>query len=652
MVANNERYGDYEIERELGEGGMATTYRAWKHFSVGDRDARKLVCVKKIKSPHNKDEEFVNAFRNEAIRTAQLHHENVVQVNYFVHVDGQYFMELELIDGVDLSVLLDEHGTLDDEIIKHVAMEVAKALRYAHGVELDGGEQGMIHLDISPSNILLSRTGAVKLADFGIAKAVSSSVAPKETTNLGKLPYMAPERFDGQLRTDARADLFSLGVVLFECAAGKRPFGSEDDAAVAGNIIHGRMLSLEEEAPKVKPALREVIEGLLVTNREGRTESASVLLERLATMAPSVDAKSRLGKMVEPLAPPPPRPPRPRSPTTKKLTIVKPGIQAYRAGDEVALELKTEGKQLGPLTWEAENLPPGLNIDSRSGRITGVLRDGAVGRHNARISVTDGIFKPKQEIVWEIEPPRTWWERALAGLGVLAHRFRGFSAAGKALVLVSAALTVGVAGWGISKWIEEPPPPTPLLLRTPGFQTDFEGDIVSISLQVENAGDDQVVFSVTDLPPDLRIDPSTGEISGKLAKGAARLYQVEITAVAGDRTDTKKFGWNVGREPDVPDASVPDTSVPDAIVNDASTSDDTGGGGPAARGCLQVRVVPYAREVEVDGKPYRPGSPGNCMKMSATVHTVRARNPGEPWRIRRAKVPAGKRKVVQINMNP
>ena len=202
---------------------MAETFLAVRR---GPGAFEQKVCVKRILPAFEQDQDFVRQFLEEARVSAQLRHANIVQVLDFGVVDGSHYLALELVEGMDLHKLLrslgDRGETMTSGLVVYLATELANALEYAHG----GGGQStspVVHRDISPSNVLVSRAGEVKLTDFGIAKAAHGP-GPIPTTGVvkGKVPYMAPE-YALSGKSDPRSDLFALGVLLFEALAGRRP---------------------------------------------------------------------------------------------------------------------------------------------------------------------------------------------------------------------------------------------------------------------------------------------------------------------------------------------------------------------------------------------------------------------------------------------
>jgi serine/threonine protein kinase len=255
------------------------------------------------------DEEFVRLFQREARLAAKLRHSNIVGVIDFGEIAGRSYMALELVDGVDLQVLLDaESGNrVSPEYVALLGHDLAAALDHAHnpppGVDSSDAEgAAIVHRDISPSNVLISRHGEIMLSDFGVAKAVTGT-ARQQSAVKGKIPYMSPE----QLRLeplDGRADLFGVGVVLFEALCGKRPYSGGHDPATILLILQGDHEPLASLAPGAPPELCAIIDGLIEPERENRPESAAALVELLDPFVPSPRVRRELGKRVSELRPP------------------------------------------------------------------------------------------------------------------------------------------------------------------------------------------------------------------------------------------------------------------------------------------------------------------------------------------------------------
>ena len=289
MAGEPREFGPFQLVRRLGVGGMAETFEAAR---AGAGAFEQRVCLKRVLPAFSEDEVFVSRFRREAKLAARLRHTNIVGVIDVGEIDGVHYMTLELVDGVDLRSFLKScpEEKLSADTVALIALDLAYALEHAHGT--------LVHRDISPSNILLSRSGETKLADFGIAKAIDNAAVTASRSAKGKVPYMSPEHVRGDT-VDGRADLFSLGVVLFEAAAGVRPFDGAHDVETMQRILDGDRRSLADLAPDVPPALRQVIERLIEVDPEVRTPSAARLIEELAAVAPPPETRRALGSTVE-----------------------------------------------------------------------------------------------------------------------------------------------------------------------------------------------------------------------------------------------------------------------------------------------------------------------------------------------------------------
>ncbi len=218
----------YVIDRLIGVGGGAFVYKAW------DTMLHKFVAVKKkkIHKEYAKDVKFREMFRNEAVNTAKLEHENIVRVVNFIEKDGDYYMIMDYVNGVDFEYLLTKckkrNISVPSEIAVYIISEIAKALDYAHNLkdEATGEPLNIVHRDISPGNIMLYYNGRVKLTDFGIAQAGRG--APDDGKIQGKISYMSPEQAKCK-KVDARSDLFSCGLVLYEALSGEKAYKGDTE---------------------------------------------------------------------------------------------------------------------------------------------------------------------------------------------------------------------------------------------------------------------------------------------------------------------------------------------------------------------------------------------------------------------------------------
>ena len=250
---------------------MAEVY---KGRVVGAEGFEKLVAIKRILPDLAEDERFVKMLLTEARIHSALSHRNIVQIHDLgISEDGEYFIVLEYVEGYDLRMILDqlvEQGEIVPEALSlHIAYELAQGLHFAHELHgADGQPLGLVHRDVSPSNVLISLAGEVKLSDFGLAKRRHDRSVVGSLK--GNLAYMSPEQAR-QSTLDRRTDVFSLGAVLFEMLTGQRLREIRDEVAAWNQVASGQMASLRA----VRPDLPESFERLLAARSRPRQRDAS-----------------------------------------------------------------------------------------------------------------------------------------------------------------------------------------------------------------------------------------------------------------------------------------------------------------------------------------------------------------------------------------
>ncbi|MBN2497601.1 MAG: serine/threonine protein kinase [Deltaproteobacteria bacterium] len=285
----SKRFGKYKLIAHLATGGMAEIYLA-SQSGIGGFE--KLMVVKRILPNLSKESRFVQMFLDEARIAAKLSHPNVVQIYEVDRVDEQFYIAMEYLSGESLASLVvatRRRGlNLAPEIAAGIVMQAAEGLRHAHDAKgSDGVPLRIVHRDISPQNIFVLYDGGVKVVDFGIAKAVVSSFKTRTGVIKGKLSYMSPEQVLNR-DLDARSDIFSLGVVLWECLTGRKLFSQRDgEMALFKTILEQDAPSPRDYNPEVPEALCRIASRALARNREKRYQTAGSLRSDLGAFLKS-----------------------------------------------------------------------------------------------------------------------------------------------------------------------------------------------------------------------------------------------------------------------------------------------------------------------------------------------------------------------------
>ena len=276
------QFGRYTLVERLATGGMAEVFKA-KILST--HGFEKLLVIKRILPHLAADKTFVAMFIDEAKLTAQLVHPKIVQVTDFGEVNGQFFIALEFVDGFDALALLrasaQKQVRLPVPICMFIALEVLDALDYAHNArDSDGKPMRLVHRDISPSNVFISRRGDIKLGDFGIAHAQERESKTQAGTLKGKYGYMSPEQVVGNA-LDARSDLFAVGIVLAEMIMGRRLFTAPNDLDVLLMVRDGRLERLDKYCRDLPPDLDALVRKALTRKAADRFQTAAEFRDAL-----------------------------------------------------------------------------------------------------------------------------------------------------------------------------------------------------------------------------------------------------------------------------------------------------------------------------------------------------------------------------------
>ncbi len=275
-VRARDLFGKYRLLGKVASGGMGTVHEAL-YCPEGGFERR--VAMKRIHPHLAEQESFVEAFRREAELSARLVHPNVVQVFDFGRVEDTYFLAMEYVDGLTLLAFLwritAANHRLPTWLCAHLGREILAGLHHSHqGVRAsDGRPLRVIHRDLSPANVLLSKNGEVKITDFGVARVLYDAGAARTQSVAGHVGYMAPEQAKGEA-FDERCDLFALGVVLWEIFAGQRLFQRENQTATLFALISEPVPKLSSLRPDLDPAWDDFFDRALAKHPDGRFSSA------------------------------------------------------------------------------------------------------------------------------------------------------------------------------------------------------------------------------------------------------------------------------------------------------------------------------------------------------------------------------------------
>ena len=254
----------YEILGEIGAGGMAHVYKA------KDYKLRRMVALKVLKHEYYQDEAVLSKFKKEALAAGGLTHPNIVAVYDLGQEYNIDYIVMEYVDGLTLKEYIRRRDVMGSEEVLKISIKIAEALKAAHS-------NGIVHRDIKPQNIMVTQQGDVKVTDFGIAKAATSSTVTQQGEALGSVHYFSPEQARGSY-VDARSDLYSLGITMYEMITKQLPFTGDSPVAVAMKHLHDPLPEPQKMAPQIWPGLRDIIVKLTQKRPELRYQSAEELI--------------------------------------------------------------------------------------------------------------------------------------------------------------------------------------------------------------------------------------------------------------------------------------------------------------------------------------------------------------------------------------
>ena len=279
-------FGKYYLLERIATGGMAEIYKAVYKAEGG---FEKLLVIKRILPHLSEDDEFVTMFRDEAKLTVRLSHANIVQVFDFGRIGTDHFLAMEYVQGQNMRQVMrrcQEMGaTAPIPFALFACAEVAKGLQYAHSrVDENDRPMGIVHRDVTPSNILVSYEGEIKIADFGIAKAASRAGGTQAGMIKGKASYLSPEQVAGRGQVDGRADVFALGAVLWELLVGRKLFSGDGDFEIMNKILENPIRPPSEMNESVPPPIDKVVMRALARDPDARHPNAAALQKDLSIL--------------------------------------------------------------------------------------------------------------------------------------------------------------------------------------------------------------------------------------------------------------------------------------------------------------------------------------------------------------------------------
>jgi serine/threonine-protein kinase len=288
---NESERSSYTLKAMLGAGGMGVTYLA---LYEGAEGFQKQVVLKKLPSQWSQSPELMRSLVNEALISVQCNHPNIVSIWSFERLGNEYGIAMEYVEGCPLSALWRDPRGVAPEVLLYVVMQVLLALDYAHNLKNEEGEpMRLVHRDISPDNILLSRQGHVKLADFGLARFRDQLGQTQPGTIKGKFGYLSPEQARGE-SVDHRSDLYTLGILLYEGLTGQSLFQREQTWQALQAAMMPRIAPIQERIPQIDPLLAKIIHRALETDPARRYPHARAFFDALeAYLLPQTQEKLR-----------------------------------------------------------------------------------------------------------------------------------------------------------------------------------------------------------------------------------------------------------------------------------------------------------------------------------------------------------------------
>ena len=374
--------GRYKVDRRLATGGMSEVYLARQE---GIEGLTRHVVIKHVLREHLDNDEFLTMFLDEARLMAGISHPNVAQVFDLGNADGTYFLVMEYVDGPTLAQLLATHlkatgKPLPIHVALAITLEIADALLYLHELKDEyGRHREIVHRDLNPSNVLIGYNGCTKLIDFGIAKAASKVYQTRMGVIKGTYGYISPEQYGRGSVVDHRADIFSLGVLLFEISVGTLPYGSPEDPELIERLTQGNFTRPHTVDPEFPQDLEELLSRCLAPNPDDRP---SGMRELIADIHDCLNRRGNVPRMNNiadftktwiPKADRTPQRQRAASSSEVRPVPTNPGTSLPRRGDEDTVATAT------PSTVDEPSVPQATKTASKRHPVNLLLLAGGLG---------------------------------------------------------------------------------------------------------------------------------------------------------------------------------------------------------------------------------------------------------------------------------
>ncbi len=299
-MRRTQRLGRYHLTDRIAYGGMAEIFRGFTFTESGER---RDVAVKRLLPNYTEDSHFIDMIVDEFRLVSQLRHPNIAEVFELAEANNIYFIAMEYVDGKDLRTVAERAKRADMHLgfdnIAYIMARALDGLHYAHTAKDERGEPlRIVHRDFSPSNVLLSYDGWVKICDFGIAKATHSRIQTKTGIIKGKVKYMSPEQAFGK-KLDWRSDIFSAGSVLYELITGETPFKANSEIDLIFAVRDAQPKPVREYGPEIPRELADIVERSMARSRSARYQSALEFRDALIEFLKTYHPQYRRGKLAK-----------------------------------------------------------------------------------------------------------------------------------------------------------------------------------------------------------------------------------------------------------------------------------------------------------------------------------------------------------------